>query len=1067
MKTTLISMFAALLCATAATAGQRWDFTTGSDGWTSSGMTGLAASGGILSATSSADPFFISPAALSTNLTGITTVRLRFKNPSPVASAAVYFTTATDPSFTGNFVSFPISTGDTDFHEYTVTMSGHADWSGTLTRLRLDLPNDVGSNGALIELDWCEVEIDPASRRPNIVMVLCDDLGWNDNSLNGSGFYQTPNMERLAARGMRFTNAYSANPLCSPTRASILTGQYPGRLRITTPSGHVEPVVLDPIVPATAASTSKLREPQSATRLKNEYITYAETLKTAGYATAFMGKWHLGRDPYIPENQGFDTVIGGHHHASPPGGYFSPFTTDSNLPASPAGTHVNDLLADQALSFITAHAAAPFLLNLWFYDVHTPFQCKADLKAKYEGHASLDGRQHCASMGAMVETMDTGLGRVIDRIDALGLAANTIFIFYSDNGGNMYDWQDNALPTSNFPLRQGKASIHEGGTRVPCIISWPGHTAPGSNNPSLISSVDLYPTILQMAGLSPDPAAVVDGISQVPALEGTGSPRDTAFCLFAHSMPATGNRAACWVRQGNMKLIRFFHDNPDTSHRYELYDLASDVSEQTNLADAQPALVAQLDALISAHLSTTNALVPVPNADYLPPNYGWTPNTQCRSSLTSGIVEITSSGFMPAIISTSDLSSLPAPATVRLRMTSRSAGDGKISWRLPGQPDFPPGQSTAFTVIHDNTEHTYTIPITPGAPIQALSIQPCSDAADSAIRRIDLLDASGTVLKAWSWADTDGDGKLDGDEEALSRNPASATDLAFEFENTGDFEGWTAANHISGGEISGGVFRGTATTSDPIFQNLAFSFPATAAPKLAVRLKAAANSGVQFYFATQAFPSFVGQFVSQSYTGSGAWQTLVFNMPSHANYSGTVKNLRLDPIGTATSFEIDWIRASDGDADDDGVPDGDEPAGDADADGLQNYLDTDADGDSVPDSIEMAVDSDVDGLPDFLDPDSDNDGQSDLFEQLAGSVRTSGASRFTLMPSISEDHQDFHIDFPAIPQRIYTLEIRADDTGSWNDLTQAGPFAEALGHRFTIGTQAGRAIVRIRIEMAP
>jgi arylsulfatase A-like enzyme len=892
---------------------------------------------------------------------------------------------------------------------------------------------------SIIGLAVCLPTMEAAGGPPNIIMILADDLGWNDTSINGSTFYRTPQLERLAARGMRFTNAYTANPLCSPTRASILTGQYPARLRFTTPAGHLEQVILDPIVPATAAAENKLCEPQSRTRLPNETITYAETLKTAGYATAFMGKWHLGRDPYIPENQGFDTVIGGHHHASPPGGYFAPFSADSNLPASPAGTHIDDLLADQAVSFINANADGPFLLNLWFYGVHAPFECKTDLKAGYEGLASADGRQRCPTMGAMVQTMDTALGRVLDRLDTLGIADNTIIIFYADNGGNMYNWADNSLPTHNWPLRQGKASIHDGGTRVPCVIVWPGRTAPASTNEQIVSSVDLYPTILQMAGLSPDPGAIVDGASLIPALDGGGVTRDTAFCHYPHSTSVTGNRAGCWVRQGKWKLIRFFHDNPDKSHRHELYDLSTDPGEQTNLAALQPALVTQLDALISQHLTDTATLIPVPNPAYDPVNTGWNTNEQCRGELTGGFLQITSSGFLPEISSNTDLSSLPAPASVRIHMASRSFGNGRVSWRLPGQTGFPAGQSSDFTVVHDDTRRAYDIPIPPGAPIEALAIQPGSDASQSDIHGIDLRDAAGKLIKSWSWIDTDGDGKFDGDEQTLGRNPGSSADMAFEFGQDGDFEGWTAAKNITAGEVSAGSLRGTATNGDPQLQHTGFDFPASGAPAITVRLKAAENASVQLYFATSTFPSYTGQFLSQSYTGAGAWQSLVFNLASHASYTGNLNSLRLDPIGKATAFEIDWIRASDGDAEDDGVPDGDETAGDADADGLQNHL----------------------------DPDSDNDDQPDLLEFLAGSDLLSSASRFSIAASMAQNPDDFLIEFSAIPGRIYTLWQWSESTGQWLDSTQAGPFPAPLTHRFTIPTTGNRGIFRVGIRATP
>lgn len=302
----------------------RWQWNAANDleGWTVSGLTNATVTNGLFSATSSgSDPQFLSPDNLNLPLAGITSVYLRLRNGASLTNAKIYFQTTNSPTLAGNFVNFTLVASDPAFTTYTVNMTTHTNWNGTLKRLRLDLP-DGASDGSLEQLDW--VAVGESGLRPNLVFVLADDLGWKDTTINGSTFYHTPNLERLAARGMRFTQAYTANPLCSPTRASILTGQYPGRLRFTTASGGLPQVITNPIVPATAASTAKLREPQSCTRLLNEYNLYSEVLKAAGYTTAFMGKWHLGSDPYLPENQGFDTVVGGREYPSPPGGYFFP-----------------------------------------------------------------------------------------------------------------------------------------------------------------------------------------------------------------------------------------------------------------------------------------------------------------------------------------------------------------------------------------------------------------------------------------------------------------------------------------------------------------------------------------------------------------------------------------------------------------------------------------------------------------------------------------------------------------------------------------------------------------------
>ena len=937
----------------------RWHWNTAGDaeGWTTSGMSPSAVSNGFFAGISAGnDPYFLSADNLNLNLAGNPKVYIRARNGSSQTAAAVYFETTHSPAFTGQYVPFTAVANDPGYTNYEVDMSGHTNWNGTLKRLRIDLPNGA-STGAQIGLDW--VAVGESGTRPNVVFVLCDDFGWNDTSINGSTFYKTPTLERLADRGIRLTSAYTANPLCSPTRASILTGQYPGRLRFTTPAGHLLQVILDPVVPSTAASTAKLCEPQSCTRLKNEYVTYADIMKTAGYSTAFMGKWHLGRDPYIPENQGFDTVIGGRYHSGPPGGYFAPFSEDSNLPTAAAGTHVNDLLADCAGGFIQTNRNRPFLLNLWFYDVHAPFECKETLRTNYIGKASTDGRQKCATMGAMVEAMDTGLGRVLDRLEQLGLNDNTIIVFFSDNGGNMYDWSDGALPTHNWPLRQGKASVYEGGTRVPCVVVWPEKTAPGTVSDGLLSSVDFYPSLLEMTGLSPAPGEIMDGVSQTALFQGGSSARTNVFVHFPHTTPATGTFAGCWVRQGDWKLIRFFHDNPGSAHRYELYNLAADPHEMTDLSNENPALVAQFDALITAHLADTSALLPVPNPAYIPPVYSWEPNVQLHLSTGSQKrLLATANGFEPQLSSAGTLTGLGTPARLVVQMQSRSFGDGRLFWRLPGQTNFTSDRSASFPVIHDNTLRTYEIPFSPGGPVEQLRLQPTSDASETEIAYIQLRDAAGTVLKDWSWQDSDSDGCGDGAERSEGRDPENPGDFGFEWEMISDFEGWVIGNNITNGAVLNGTLQGTAVTSDPQLSISGISLPADSVPSLAIRLKSSASGGLQLYFATAATNTFsAAQLLSKTYTNKPAWQTMVFNLAAQSGWSGqTVTKLRIDPISSAgATFALDWVRASDGDWDKDGVPDGDEPYGDLDKDGTANYRDTDADGDGYADGDETTA----------------------------------------------------------------------------------------------------------------
>ncbi|MEM1296735.1 MAG: DUF5722 domain-containing protein, partial [Verrucomicrobiota bacterium] len=471
------------------------------------------------------------------------------------------------------------------------------------------------------------------ARPPNIVLILADDLGWSDTTPYQNpkeDFYETPAIADLAKRGMTFRNAYAASPLCSPTRASILTGQYPGRIRLTTPAAHLAKVVLDPIVPQTAGRTRHAVEPQTRTRFPNSYVTLAERLKSRGFATAFVGKWHLGRAPYLPDQQGFDRVVGGRHHPGPPGGFFAPWPIET-IPDSPEGSHIDDVITDQSIAWLEAQKEIdqPFFLNLWYYSVHAPFEAKPELIEKYREKAAKlpdDAPRKNPVMAAMIETFDQNVGRIVDALDRLGLAENTLLVFTSDNGGNEYNFVEKQFATSNLPLRNGKGNIAEGGQRVPFIAVWPDQIAPGSENAGLVSSIDLYPTFLDAVDQSPAPAQPVDGISLLGTLRGEESiALDRAiFCHFPHSPTATGSIAATSVRRGPWKLTRFYADGPDQTDRLRLINLESDLGEREDLSVTKPDLTKELNDLISLHLRETGSLFPKPNPDYAPSFLGWT-----------------------------------------------------------------------------------------------------------------------------------------------------------------------------------------------------------------------------------------------------------------------------------------------------------------------------------------------------------------------------------------------------------------------------------------------------------
>ncbi|MCH5376233.1 MAG: sulfatase, partial [Planctomycetes bacterium] len=352
-----------------------------------------------------------------------------------------------------------------------------------------------------------------AQQKPNILFILADDLGWADTTLYGhTRFYRTPNIERLAKRGMTFSRAYSASPLCSPTRSAILTGLSPARTGITTPNCHMPQVVLEATPGKTAAPDKKAIPPNPPTRLKTEYVTLAEALKREGYATGHFGKWHLGSEPYSPLQQGFDVDVPHWPGPGPAGSYVAPwkfkdFDHDPDVPDQ----HIEDRMAQEAVAWMEQHRDQPFYLNYWMFSVHAPFDAKRALIEKYRTRVDPNDPQRSPTYAAMVESMDDAVGTLLDALDRLHLADRTLIVFTSDNGGNMYNEIDGTTPTSNAPLRGGKATMFEGGVRVPCIIAWPGVVQPGSRSDAIVQSEDYYPTLLDALGVEPQPGQRFDG----------------------------------------------------------------------------------------------------------------------------------------------------------------------------------------------------------------------------------------------------------------------------------------------------------------------------------------------------------------------------------------------------------------------------------------------------------------------------------------------------------------------------------------------------------------------------
>jgi arylsulfatase A-like enzyme len=432
---------------------------------------------------------------------------------------------------------------------------------------------------------------------PNFVFFLIDDMGWMDVGCNGSTLYETPNIDRLAGQGMRFTNGYAACPVCSPTRASILTGKYPARLHLTD------------WIPGQTMPYEKLRRPDFRQELPLEEVTIAEALKTAGYATASIGKWHLGGPAFYPEHQGFDLNFAG-THVGQPGSYFYPYKSP-DLPKVRDNEYITDRLTDEALKFIDANKDRPFFLYLPHYAVHTPLQGKEEDVDHFERKGLPHEGRDSAVYAAMIKSVDESVGRVLARLDELAIAENTVVIFMSDNGGL-------AWVTSNAPLRAGKGTLHEGGIREPMIIRWPGVAKPGIVCDAPAISVDFFPTILAMAGVTMN-VSNIDGVDLTPLLRGGAAPARTALYWHYPHYHAGGATPGGAIRDGDYKLIDYYGED-----RFELYDLKADLGERNNLAEAMPEKALELRNKLHDWLRGVDAQMPTPNPNYEPGKRGRT-----------------------------------------------------------------------------------------------------------------------------------------------------------------------------------------------------------------------------------------------------------------------------------------------------------------------------------------------------------------------------------------------------------------------------------------------------------
>jgi len=446
-------------------------------------------------------------------------------------------------------------------------------------------------------------------QRPNIILIMADDMGWSDPGYMGNPFHETPHLDMLSRQGMVFRQAYANAPNCAPTRASLISGQYTPRHGIYTVGSSSRG----------AEANRKLIPIPNRTNLDGRVYTIAEALKTAGYVNAHIGKWHLGENANTnPLSQGFDVNIGG-NLSGHPDSYFSPYH-NPNITDGPKGEHLTDRLTQEAIDFISTHQNQPFYLNLWYYAVHTPIQSKDSLIQKYtsKSEKGVDRERYDPVYAAMIEVMDQGIGRIVATLDSLGLTENTLIIFLSDNGPY--------FPVSSAePLRGSKGMLYEGGIRIPMVVKWPGKVAEQSTCQIPVITMDLYPTLLEAASVSPAPNHELDGVSLMPVLTqsaDTLADREFYWHFPAYLQGYKGMKEnwrqtpASAILDDGWKLIESFEDST-----LELYHLREDLDESQNVAETNPEKVDELYSKLDAWRKRLNAPVPTQVNEAYNPNF--------------------------------------------------------------------------------------------------------------------------------------------------------------------------------------------------------------------------------------------------------------------------------------------------------------------------------------------------------------------------------------------------------------------------------------------------------------
>ena len=470
-------------------------------------------------------------------------------------------------------------------------------------------------------------EIEEVKNRPNILFIVADDMGWYDLGCYGSNFIETPNLDRLAAQGIRFTDGYAAAPLCSPSRASLITGLHPITVNITEHIHGNRP----------AGPDQKLNTPPISQQLDLEYITTAEALKTKNYVTAHIGKWHLGGGEFLPEHQGFDVNVAGAWNGLPQS-FFYPFFPMGEKPeiqnTSEEGDYLTDVLTEKAMEFIEKQRDTAFFLSLNYYSPHVPIEGKDELVEKYRKKRGEDNDGVLPNIhyAAMIESIDQNVGQILTKLDSLGLAENTLIVFTSDNGGLSVEevpaFAQHTPPTDNGPLRAGKGYLYEGGIREPFIVRWSGTVAPRQTNGTPVIAQDLFATVMDITGIE---NRQVYGTSLLPMFKGvepaeveepdkTDGPDENAgptepvrrglLWHMPHYSPQRGKPSSAY-REGDWKILRFYEED-----RYELYNLADDLGEARELSKEKPEKLTEMKKNLNAALNELGAKFPELNRNY-------------------------------------------------------------------------------------------------------------------------------------------------------------------------------------------------------------------------------------------------------------------------------------------------------------------------------------------------------------------------------------------------------------------------------------------------------------------